>query len=66
MWSSFPLCQPLILGGEGTGSECQASVPGASTPTHVVMVWVLVEGAEHGARSPWVVPRDLGRVGIVQ
>lgn len=36
------------------------------SPTHVVMVWVLVEGVEHGARSPWVVPRDLGRVGIVQ
>lgn len=66
MWSSFPLCQPLILGGEGTGSECQASVPGASTPTHVVVVWVLVEGAKHGAHSPWAVPRDLRRVGIVQ
>lgn len=66
MWSSSPLCQPLILGGEGTGSECQASVPRASTTPHVVMVWVLVEGAKHGACSPWAVPRDLRRVGMVQ
>lgn len=67
---AFPCGHPslyvsLILGGEGTGSECQP----VSLSLHPYPCCHGVgagEGAEHGARALGRCPGDLGRVGIVQ